>query len=163
MIRSGRRRSSTCPEVDSAIGSRVAVHRLDVAGARVHDQLVALAQHDHEAARADERAAALDDQLEDVLERDLAADRDRDVARRLEAAQRLLELLAAALAGLVQARVVDRDRRPVGEDHRRLLVALGELAALPSRSDTGCPRPARGSRIGTPRKLRITGWPAGNP
>ena len=58
------------------------------------------------------------------------ADRHGDVARRLEAAHRLLELLAAVLAGLVQARVVDRHGRPVGEDHRRLLVALGELAVL---------------------------------
>ncbi len=39
-------------------------------------------------------------------------------------------LLATALAALVEARVVDRDRGPVGEDHRGLLVALGELAVL---------------------------------
>ena len=67
---------------------------------------------------------ALDDQLEHVLERDLPADRDRHVTGRLETPKRLLELLAAALAGLVEAGVLDRDRRPLGEDHRSLLVLL---------------------------------------
>ena len=96
--------------------------------AGLHDQLVALAQHDHEAAGIHERASALDDQLEHVLERDLPADCDSHVAGGLEPSNRLLGLLAAALAGLIQAGVVDRDRGPVGEDHRGLLVALRELA-----------------------------------
>ena len=98
-----------------------------MAGAGVHDQLLPFAQHDHEAPCAHERAPTLDDQLEHVLERDLP-DRHRHVARRLQAAEGLLRLLAAALTGLVQLRVADRDRRPVGEDHRGLLVCLGELA-----------------------------------
>ena len=93
-------------------------------GARVHDQLLAIAQHDHEAPRADERTSALDDQLEHVLERDLSADRDRHVTGRLQPPKCLLGLLAAALAGLVQLCVADRDRRPIGEDHRGLLVLL---------------------------------------
>ncbi len=122
-----------------------AAHVPDVAGARLHDQLLAVAQHDHEAAGAHQRASALDDQLQHVLERDLPADRDGHVAGRLDASKRLLELLAAALAGLICPRVVDRDRRPVGEDHRGLLVLFGELTRPASRSDTGCPTPARGS------------------
>ena len=49
----------------------------------------------------------------------------------------------------VEPRVVDRDRGPVGEDHDRLLVGVGERAAArPSRSGRGCPRPRRGSSPG---------------
>ena len=110
--------------MESAIGRRTPRISRDVTGARLHDQLLAVAQHDHEAARADERASALDDQLQHVLERDLPADRDRHVAGRLQPSNRLLGLLAAALAGLIQPGVVDRDRRPIGEDHRGLLVLL---------------------------------------
>ena len=58
-----------------------------------------------------------------------AADRVGDVARRLERAHRPLGLVPAALAALVQARVLDRGAGPLGEDHCRLLVRLGELAA----------------------------------
>ena len=90
----------------------------------MYDELLAIAQHDHETPGADERTSPLDDQLEHVLERDLSADRDRHIAGRLEAPKRLLGLLAAALAGLVQLRITDRDRRPIGEDHRGLLVLL---------------------------------------
>ncbi len=136
---------------------------LDMTGARVHDQLLAVAQHDHDAAGAHERAPALDDQLEHMLQRDLPADRDRHVAGRLQAPGRLLGLLAAALAGLIQLRVADRDRRPIGEDHRGLLVLLGELSvpcfSVRYRLPHTCPR----ITTGTPRKLRIGGWPAGNP
>ena len=93
-------------------------------GARVYDELLAVAQHDHETPGADERASPLDDQLEHMLECDLPADRDRHVTGCLQSPKRLLGLLAAALAGLVELCVTDRDRRPIGEDHRSLLVLL---------------------------------------
>ena len=86
--------------------------------------MLAVAQHDHDAPGADERTSALYDQLEDVPERDLPADRDRDISSGVEAAERLLELLATALAGLIGLRVVDRDRCPIGEDRRGLLIPL---------------------------------------
>ena len=101
---------------------------MHVAGGRPHDELIALAQHDHQAARAHQRAAALGDQLEHRVEQELPADRHRHVARGLQPAHRALELLAAMLADFEQARVVDRDGRPVGEDDGGLLVLLGELA-----------------------------------
>src|SRR5438034_8365437 len=101
-----------------------------MAGARVHDELLALAQHDHETSRVDERAPALSDQLKHVLERDLSADRHGHVTGRLEAAYRLLGLPAASLARLIHPRVVDRNRGPHGEDHHRVLVALTELPVL---------------------------------
>ena len=47
VIRSGRRCSSTCPDVESAIGRRVSVQLADAAGACLHYQLLALAQHDY--------------------------------------------------------------------------------------------------------------------
>ena len=93
-------------------------------GAGVHDQLLCLAQHDHEATRTDERAAPLDDQLKHAPERYLAADRDGDVARGLQPADRLLELVAAPLADLIQPGVLDRHGRPPREHHDSLLVGL---------------------------------------
>ena len=52
-----------------------------------------------------------------------------DLRRRLQTAVRALELVAALADVAVQPGVVDRDRRPVGEDDGRLLVVLRELAA----------------------------------
>jgi hypothetical protein len=101
----------------------------NVTGARLHDQLLAIALHDHDALRVDEHAPTLDDQLEHVLQGDLPADRERHIAGRLESPERPLRLCATTLAGLIQPGVVDRDRRPIGQDHRGLLVLLGELAA----------------------------------
>ena len=68
---------------------------LRVPGAGLHDQLIPVAQHDHEATSADERTAALDDQLEHVLKRYLPTDRNGHVARGLKAAEGFLELVAA--------------------------------------------------------------------
>ena len=107
-----------------------ALHRLDVPGAGLHNELVAVPEHDHEAARTDEGASALDDQFEYVLERDLASDRDGNVACGLEATDRALGFGTAQLAGLIEAGVDDRHCRPVGEDHGGFLVLLGELSTL---------------------------------
>jgi hypothetical protein len=93
----------------------------------MHDELCAVAEHDHEALCADERAPPLDDDLQHVLERDLLADCDGHVADCLEAEEGFLKLSAGALAGLIQAGVLDSDRRPPRKDHRGLLVGLGEL------------------------------------
>jgi len=108
------------PHADRALGH---------AGACRDDEVGALAQQDHEAAGFDERAAALGDELEHLLELHLGADGDGDRARGLQAPPGLLELVAARRDGVIQARVLDRDRRPGREDHGRLLVDGVELAA----------------------------------
>ena len=91
-------------------------------------ELVALEQRELDDARLDQRARALRDELEHPVEVRDAAERARDLRRRLEAAVRALELVAALADVAVQPGVVDRDRRPVGEDDGRVLVLLGELA-----------------------------------
>ena len=77
--------------------------------------------------RVDERSGALGDQLEDAVEIGLAAERVADVDRRFETADRALELTAPLTLLRVGARVVDRDRCPVGKYADGLLVLLGEL------------------------------------
>ena len=105
--------------------------RRELAGAgRVHELLLVL-EHDHERAGADEGPRPRDDQLEDAVEVRLSAERLRDRHCGVERAHGSLEVIAAALDGRVQPRVVDRDRGPVGEDHRGLLISRGErLAAV---------------------------------
>ena len=103
---------------------------VELAGGGLDHEVGALAQLDHHRARRDERAPALGDELEDALQVGLAADGARDRGRRLEGGHGALELVAAAAHVAVQARVLDRDRRPAGEDDERLLVGLVELAAL---------------------------------
>ena len=98
----------------------------ELAGPGREHELVLLREHDHERAGADQRPRPLDDQLEDAVEVRLPAEGLRDRHRRVEAADRALELVAAALDGRVEPRVVDRDRGPVGEDDDRLLVGVGE-------------------------------------
>ena len=93
-------------------------------------ELVVLGQHDHERARAHERPRPLDDQLEDAAQVGLAAERLRDRDGRVQAAIRPLEVVAALLDRPVEPGVVDRDRRPVGEDHGGLLVGVGERLAV---------------------------------
>ena len=95
-----------------------------------NDELRAFAQHDQHGLRLDQGSAALDHELEDPVELGDPADRVGDVARRLEAAHGTLELLAALLAALIQARVLDRHGGEIGEDHGRLLVGLGEPLAV---------------------------------
>ena len=96
--------------------------RREVAGAGGEHQVVLVLEHDDQRASADERPRALDDQLEDAVEVGLAAERLRDRHRRVEPAHGALEVVAALLDRRVEARVVDRDRGPVGEDDRGLLV-----------------------------------------
>ena len=121
------------------------------------DEVRSLAQQDHEAARLDERPAALGDELEHVLELHLRADRDGDRARGLQAPRRVLELVAARRDRFVQARVLDRDRRPRREDQDRLLVdgvevaagLLGEVEVAPDlpAHEHGNPEEARHRRV----------------
>ena len=131
---------STCPVVELVDRHARADRPLGHAGARGDDEVVALAQEDHEAAGFDERAAALGDELEHVVELHLRPDRDGDRMRGLQAPRRALQLVAARRHGLVEARVLDRDRRPGREDQRRLLVdgvkllaaaLLGEVEVAP--------------------------------
>ncbi len=100
-----------------------------MAGAGGDDELVVFAQHDQHAAGVNERTTTLDDQLEHSLEVGFAADRVGDVARRAQRLNGPLGLVAAPLARLVQASVLDRGRRPLGQHHGRVLVLRGELAA----------------------------------
>ncbi len=88
-----------------------------------------LAEQDQQRARFDQGAAALDHDLEDAVEVGLAADRAGDLGRRFKSVHGALHLVAAALHAAVEAGVLDRDRRPLGEDHRRLFVGLVEVAA----------------------------------
>ena len=125
----------------------------DVTGAGVHDQLMSLAQHDHEAPRAHQRAPALDDQLEHVLERDLPADRDGHVARGLEAASRLLELSGGGarsshtVRALSIATAAHSARITAASSSRSL--NCPPCFSVRYRLPHACPR----TRIGTPRKL----------
>ncbi len=75
-----------------------------------------------------QRTTPLDDQLEHTVEVGLACDRTRDLRRRLERRHRAFELPLPTLHLRVGARIVDRDRRPVGEHHKRFLVVLVERA-----------------------------------
>ena len=59
------------------------------------------------------------------------------------------------------ARVVDRDRRPIGEDHGGLLVLLGELAAPLLGQVQVAPRLARESRSARPGSCASAGVPPG--
>ena len=92
-------------------------------------QCVALGQQQHDGARVDQRAPALDDQLEHAIELGLAAQRHCDRQRRLQPAHGTLELGAPALGGLEEARVLDPHARPRGECDHCHLVGGRELAA----------------------------------
>ena len=70
----------------------------------------------------------LGDQLQHAPEVALGADRNHDVARRLEAMHRPLELLAPSLRDLVEPGVRDRGRRPSGQDPGSILVGFGEVS-----------------------------------
>ena len=98
--------------------------------ARLDDEVGAVAQGDEHRPGVDERAPALDQQLEDALELRLASDRASDRGRRLERRDRALELVAPGGDTAVQPRVVDRDRGPVRQDDERLLVGLVEPALV---------------------------------
>ena len=100
-----------------------------VSGTRRDHQLGPLAEHDHDALRLDQGPASLDDQFEHSLQIRRTADRIGDVARGPERAHRLLELLATALAVLVQPRVLDRRSRPLRQREGCFLVLIAELAA----------------------------------
>ncbi len=77
---------------------------------------------DQDGARRDERAAALGDELEDHAEVGAAADRLRDLRRRVERRDRALELVLALPGAGVAAGVVDGDAGELGEQHDRVLV-----------------------------------------
>ena len=96
--------------------------------ARGEHELVAFEQRELDDARIDQRARPLRDELQHPVEVRDAAERARDLRRRLQTAVRALELVPALADVAVQPGVVDRDRRPVGEDDGRVLVVLGELA-----------------------------------
>jgi hypothetical protein len=98
-------------------------------GDRGGEELIAGGEQNQQRASLDQGAAALDHDLEDTIEVGLAANRAGDLGRCFESVDGALHLVAAALHAGVEASVLDRDRRPLGEDHRRLLVGLVEVAA----------------------------------
>ena len=84
-----------------------------------HPEPVAVLEQHEERARLAHSAPALDDQLEHALQIGLEADRPRDRRGRLEPSNGSLQIRAAARDVLVQARVVDRDRGPLGQARPR--------------------------------------------
>ena len=144
---------STVPIVSGAVSRR----------RRRDHQLAALVEQHERASGVDERAAALDDQLQHPLEVGLDADRAGDRGGRLEPAHSPLELLAPPFDPVVEAGVVDRDRRPLGQHDDRLLVGSSNSARPPCRSGRGCRTPPRGSRSARRGRCVIGGCPGGNP
>jgi hypothetical protein len=98
------------------------------AGGRRDEQLVAVDERQLRRLGLDQRPRALDHQLEHAVEVGDASERPRDLRGGLEPPHRALQLVAPLAYVAIQARVRDRDRRPIGEDHDRLLVLLRELA-----------------------------------
>ena len=122
---------SAAPASDSSIEIRVPCQPFHaLAGDRRDHELVAFDEHDLGRAGVDQRARALDHQLQDPVEIRHAAERAADLGGRLETADGALELVAALTDGPIQAGVGDRDRGPVGEHHGGLFVVVGELAAV---------------------------------
>ena len=129
--RSWRPVRSASDASDSPTGSRVPLKpSTPCAGDRGDHELVAVEQRDLGRARVDQRPRALDHELQDTVEVGHAAEREADLGRRLQAADRALELLVAGVHRAVQPGVGDRDRRPVGEHDHRLLVLRGERAVV---------------------------------
>src|SRR5262249_46125827 len=95
---------------------------LDTTGCLDPEGAVAQERNRDNAGR-DETAKALGDEREQARKLELAGERVADLVQRLE-------LVRPAGCRLVEARVLDRDRRLRGEELRQLLVLLGELAAL---------------------------------
>ena len=77
--------------------------------------------------RVGQCTSALDDELQDPVEVGAACEGMCDLRARVEGADEPLELLAPRLEDRVAACVLDRDRRPVGEDDDGLFVLLVEL------------------------------------
>ena len=153
--RSRSRASSTSPSAVPSRGSRAPSARPSTwpAPPRPRSSSPSASSSDAATRRVDERAGALDDQLEHAVEvglRRRPRGRSRVVASsprtaRSSSARRLLGLAyrrAFSIAIAAQPASVDR----------RLLVGLVNGRRRPSRSGRGCPTPRRGSRIGTPRK-----------
>lgn len=121
---------------------------------RVHDELLAIAEHDHEAPRANERAPTLDDQLQHMLQCDLSADRRRDITSCLKATGGLLRLLPAPLARLIEEnlRAIITELRPAALDELGLKIALEALldrhreqSGLQIAGELALPDPATGA------------------
>src|SRR5215207_445796 len=94
------------------------------------DQLVAVQQRKLRRARVDQRPRPLHHELEHVVQVGQPSERTADLRRRLEAAVRTLQLVVALAYVAIQARVGDRDRRPVRQHGRGLLVLVREVSRL---------------------------------
>ena len=161
--RSGLPVRRTWPPTESWSGKRKPTTEAGTSPATVvDDELVALGERQHHAAGARQGAAALDDELVDPAELGLTAQRASDLDRRLEPADGTLELVAARPHVAVMTRVAHGDGRPAGEHDGGLLVLLVEGPPCFSVRYR-LPQASPSMRTGTPRKLRIGGWPTGNP
>ena len=160
-IRSACRSSSTRPEVESAIATRRPRVSAVWPAAAAIKQVVALAQHDQHRARVDQRAPALDDQLEHRVELVDAGDGVGDVPRRTQARAAPAR---PPCAGARSTRTAARSRSPIPAHCARTTAACSSSSVNslppPSRSGTGFPRPDHGS--GSARRGRSPspdGWP----
>jgi hypothetical protein len=73
-------------------------------------------------------ARALGDELQHPIEVRHPAERARDLGGRLEPADDALQVVVAAPDVAIQARIRDRDGRPVREDRDRFFIVVRELA-----------------------------------
>ena len=122
---------STSPSAVPAEGKRVPTASSPVSpAAAATTSSCILRKQDQELAGVDERAAALDHELEDTVQVGFAAHRTRDRDGCLQPADGALELSAAGVDVLVEVGVLDGDRHPARQDEECLLVGLVELAAL---------------------------------
>jgi hypothetical protein len=101
----------------------------DLAGRAGDAQPGRLLEQHEQGARVDQGPSMLDDHVEDPFQIRLEADGPDDRGGRLEPAHRPLQLTAAVLDVLIEARVVDRYRGPVREHDHELLVRCRELLA----------------------------------
>ena len=105
--RSGCSPRRTPPHVVQPIRRRSPrTSRIELAGGRRDLQLVAVLEQDHERAGLDQGPRPLHDRLEDAVEVGLAADRARDLGRRLEAADRSFQLPRGGPRSCVKSRAL---------------------------------------------------------
>ena len=95
-----------------------------------YHELISLAKEHEQGAGFDQRASALDHELEHAREVGLASYGARERGGGLESADRPLEFAASSLDALVEASVFDRDRHPFRQHDKRFLVEFVELAVL---------------------------------
>ena len=95
-------------------------------GAGRHNELAFLQQLDHDRAGGHQRATALGDQVEDLLQFGLPAERASDLDRRLEPAHGALQIEPGLLRTREPACMVDRHTCELRERHGSFLIIVAE-------------------------------------